>query len=233
MPRLLLEPPNSLLHQSYAPAEMRGGATMNADGFGVGFWSGGTATRYRRSIPMWTDSNLVEWCHATSADALLCAVRSATPGMPLAESACAPFGDGHWMFSHNGVVSGWPESVASLAERLPTSELLRLPAATDSALLWALLRYELAQGAEPGAAMASLVAEVEALAPSSRLNLLLGDGERLYATTWRHSLAVLTTREATVIASEPHDGDERWHHVPDGRLVVAGNGSVEQRAIGN
>lgn len=230
---LVLDPRHSLLCQSYAPAEMRGGATLNADGFGIGFWHDGAAARYRRSVPMWTDGNLPELCRVTCAEALLCAVRSATPGMPLTESACAPFTDGNWLFSHNGVVSGWPDSVAPLAKRLPAADLLTLTAATDSALLWALLRTELARGTEPGAAMASLVAEVAALAPASRLNLLLGDGHRLYATTWRHSLSVLRTPDATVIASEPYDADERWEPVVDGRLVTAGPGFVEQRSIGD
>jgi glutamine amidotransferase len=36
--RLLLEPPHSLVHQSWAPREMRGGGTINADGFGVGWF---------------------------------------------------------------------------------------------------------------------------------------------------------------------------------------------------
>ena len=35
---LLLDPPHGLLHQSWAPADMRGGGTVNADGFGVGWY---------------------------------------------------------------------------------------------------------------------------------------------------------------------------------------------------
>ena len=35
---LLLDPPHGLLHQSYAPADMRGGGTVNADGFGAGWY---------------------------------------------------------------------------------------------------------------------------------------------------------------------------------------------------
>ena len=30
---LLLDPPHGLLHQAYAPSDMRGGGTVNADGF--------------------------------------------------------------------------------------------------------------------------------------------------------------------------------------------------------
>ncbi|HEX5813240.1 MAG TPA: hypothetical protein VFY38_14125, partial [Pseudonocardia sp.] len=35
---LLLDAPHGLLHQSYAPSDMRGGGTVNADGFGAGWY---------------------------------------------------------------------------------------------------------------------------------------------------------------------------------------------------
>ena len=38
---LVLEPTHGLLRQSYAPLDMRGGGTVNADGFGVGWYAGG------------------------------------------------------------------------------------------------------------------------------------------------------------------------------------------------
>ncbi|MEO7259808.1 MAG: ergothioneine biosynthesis protein EgtC [Jatrophihabitantaceae bacterium] len=36
---LMLDPPHSLVVQSYAPRDMRGGGTVNADGFGVGWFA--------------------------------------------------------------------------------------------------------------------------------------------------------------------------------------------------
>lgn len=39
---MLLEPAHGLLEQSYAPADMRGGGTINADGFGAGWYPPGT-----------------------------------------------------------------------------------------------------------------------------------------------------------------------------------------------
>ena len=55
---LLLAPPHSLLHQSYAPQDMRHGGTINADGFGAGWFAPGekSPVRYRRDVPMWTDA---------------------------------------------------------------------------------------------------------------------------------------------------------------------------------
>ena len=37
---LLFDPPHSLVRQSWAPRDMRGGGTINADGFGVGWYPG-------------------------------------------------------------------------------------------------------------------------------------------------------------------------------------------------
>jgi len=58
------------------------------------------------------------------------------------------------MFSHNGIVAGWPESVADLARGLPIEDLVTLDAPTDSALLWALVRHRLRGGA-PGVVVVS------------------------------------------------------------------------------
>jgi glutamine amidotransferase len=140
--------------------------------------------------------------------------------MPVSEAACAPFTEGAWLFSHNGVVAGWPERVGKLAERLPVVDLLTLDAPTDAALLWALVRHRLRAGDDPAVALAATVAEVSAAAPGSRLNLLLTDGARGYATAIGHSLSVHHTPGRLVVASEPFDDDPAWIPVPDRHLVV-------------
>jgi glutamine amidotransferase len=162
---------------------------------------------------------------------VLAAVRSATVGMPVVATACAPFTDGCRLFSHNGVVSGWPDTVAPLAAELPVTDLLTLDAPTDAALLWALVRHRLRAGAEPADALTSVVSEVAAVAPDSKLNLLLTDGTAVYATAWRHSLAVRVEPDAVTVASEPHDELPGWTPVPDGFLVVAGPGQARTEPV--
>ena len=102
---LLFDPPHSLVRQSWAPRDMRGGGTVNADGFGVGWYpsTGRPPVRYRRAEPIWTDADLPT----------LAAVdprrRGAGRG-PLghrrhagrARPPRAPFAEGRWLFSHNG-----------------------------------------------------------------------------------------------------------------------------------
>lgn len=225
---LLLEQPHSLLRQSWAPADMRGGGTVNADGFGVGWYPVGSdePARYRRAVPMWTDENFAGLASRLRSGAVLAAVRSATVGMPVIETACAPFTDGTWLFSHNGVVTGWPDSVLDLAAVVPARSLLTMDAPTDSAMLWAVLKHLLAQGVPPEKAVAELVADVLVLAPGSRLNLLLTDGRVLVGTAVSHSLSALVDDERALIASEP-TGPGEWTPVPEGQLVVARPGSLE------
>ncbi len=226
---LLLDPPHSLLRQSYAPADMRGGGTINADGFGAGWYpEGATAPiRYRRAVPIWTDPTFLALAREVRSGAVLAAVRSATVGMPVVETACAPFTTGRWLFSHNGVVTGWPGSVAALAARLPVTDLLTLEASTDSALLWALVRQRLAAGASPGCALGVVTAHVRACAPGSRLNLLVTDGTQLAATAVHHALAVRVGDGGVLVCSEPTDQSSGWEPVPEGHLLTATPSTVD------
>ncbi|BBH63499.1 gamma-glutamyl-hercynylcysteine sulfoxide hydrolase [Actinoplanes sp. OR16] len=225
----LLDLPHALATQAWAPRDMRGGGTINADGFGAGWYPPGAAApvRYRSAMPIWTDSALPAIAATTTSGAFLAAVRSATIGMPVTESAAAPFTDGRWLFSHNGVVRGWPATLADLAGDLPTQDLLTLDAPTDSAALWLLVRAKLRAGEPPVKAVASVVADVLAAAPGSRLNLLLTDGTQMIATTAGHALSARVADGSVVIASEPLDASPAWQPIPDGRLVVATASTLE------
>ncbi|MHA6794757.1 ergothioneine biosynthesis protein EgtC [Pseudonocardia bannensis] len=230
---VLLDAPHGLLHQSYAPSDMRGGGTVNADGFGAGWHPDGAAdaVRYRSDKPIWSDAAFAALAGVTSGTAVLAAVRSATVGMPVTSTAAAPFGEGRWLFSHNGVVRGWPDSVARLAAVLPVTDLLTLDAPTDSALLWALVRHRLRAGDDPARALTETVLAVDAAAPGSRLNLLLGEGTRIWATAWGHALSVRTEPDAVLVASEPVDPLPGWTPVPDRHLLVAHPGHCGIHAL--
>ena len=235
---LLLDPPHGLLHQSYAPADMRGGGTLNADGFGAGWYRPAAAepARYRSDRPLWTDAAFAALAAGTDGGAVLGAVRSATVGMPVVSTAAAPFAEGRWLFSHNGVVRGWPDAVTALAAVLPVRDLLTLDAPTDAALLWALVRHRLRRGDDPAAVLADTVPAVDAAAPGSRLNLLLTDGAGVWATTWTHARSVRTAPEAVTVSSEPTDLGRTdpapgWTSVPDRHLVVAAPGRCAVRPL--
>jgi glutamine amidotransferase len=196
---LVLEPPSSLLVQSWAPRRQRYG-TVNADGWGVGFFSPGRAqpARWRSARPLWGDPSFASVAPVLASGCVVAAVRSATVGMPLEESAVAPFTDGRWLLSHNGRV-----------DRAVLPPVRDAESTVDSALLAALV---FDRGLD---ALAGTVREVGAADPGARLNLLAADGTRLLGDT----LSALVTADGTALASEPWDDDPRWTDVPDRSLV--------------
>ncbi|MFE3146787.1 ergothioneine biosynthesis protein EgtC [Streptomyces sp. NPDC059218] len=225
---LLTLPPHSLVRQSWEPREQRHG-TVNADGFGVGWYADGDPVpgRYRRPGPVWGDQTFADLTRVVRSTALLAAVRDATEADADGEAAAAPFAAGPLLFSHNGVVKGWPHSVAPLAAGLPPAELLALTARCDSALVWALVRHRLAEGDPLPQAVADTVLDVAAAAPESRLNLLLTDGATIVATAWGDTLSYLAEPGLrTVVASEPYDDDPHWRTVPDRTLLTATRADV-------
>ncbi|MFE7094559.1 ergothioneine biosynthesis protein EgtC [Streptomyces erythrochromogenes] len=222
--RLLSEPGHSLVRQSWEPRRQKNG-TVNADGFGVGWYAEGdpVPARYRRAGPIWGDLTFTDLARVVRSGAVLAAVRDATLAGADGEAAAAPFTDGPWLFSHNGAVRDWPAAAAPLAAALPPEELLQLAARTDSALVWALVRRRLRAGDDLGTALAEPVRELSSAAPGSRLNLLLTDGAAIAATAWGDSLWYLADPAGgrTVVASEPYDDDTRWCEVPDRTLLTA------------
>ncbi|WP_438484553.1 ergothioneine biosynthesis protein EgtC [Streptomyces sp. S186] len=221
--QVVLAPPYGLYRQSWAPRHQRHG-TVNADGFGVGWYASGdpVPARYRRAGPIWADEQLPDLARVVRTGALLAAVRDATVAGADAEAAAAPFATGRYLFSHNGAVAGWPDTLAEPAAGLPAAELLRLAARSDTAFLWALVHHRLAAGEDPGRALAGTVEEVAAAAPGSRLNLLLTDGTTIAATTWGDTLFHRTLPDGgLVVASEPYDESPHWTEVPESTLLRA------------
>lgn len=221
---IVLAPAHGLYEQSWAP-RLQSHGVVNVDGFGVGWHQAGEGqepARYRRNIPIWTDPNLPELAHAIRSHAIIAAVRSATPGTSQDEAAAAPFRDGRFLFSHNGVVPDW----TNLPTDLTPAELLSLQTRSDSALLWLLIYRELRRGVAAEEALSSVVRHVAAVRPSARLNLLLTDGETIVATRYGDTLWYRTGPDF-LVASEPDDeAVGEWHEVPDHTLLLADQAGV-------
>jgi glutamine amidotransferase len=223
---LLIDPPHSLYRQAWEPRRQRHG-TVNADGFGVGWYADGdpVPARYRRGVPMWGDPSLPDIARVTKSGAVLAAVRSATEGMAAGEQAAAPFGDGRWLFSHNGSLDGWPAVAAAVAERAAqppaAAVLLSLEAMVDSAFLWALVLQRLQAGSPMAAALAAAIAAVEAAGGTGRFNFLLTDGSSVAATACGDTLWYRASQGAVTVASEPDDDGPGWTEVPDRHVLTA------------
>lgn len=222
---VLCDPPHSLLRQSWAPRRQQHG-TVNADGFGVGWYAAGdpVPARYRSDRPIWNDVSFPDLARVIRTGALLAAVRDATPGMPLGDQAAAPFAHGRYLFSHNGALGGWPASanklVADLAPDMTPADLVGLKVLTDSTLLWALLRRRIDAGVPVLEAVRTVVDRVSTVA-GGRLNLLVTDGVSIVATACGDTLSWRHDDDCVVVASEPHDDTPGWHDVPDGSIVLA------------
>jgi len=198
---LVLDPPSGLRVQSYAPRRQKHGL-LNADGWGVGFFDETEVRRWRSASPLWGDVSFASVSPALRSGCVVAAVRSATVGMPIEPSASAPFSDGRWLLSHNGIVDRAVLPVSPAAE-----------STVDSAMLAALI-FE--RGLDN---LADTVREVGAADPNARLNILAANGSRLLATTWGDTLSVLRRPDGVVLASEPYDDQPDWQDVPDGHLV--------------
>ena len=217
---LVLDQPSGLLVQSYAPRRQKHGL-MNADGWGVGFFTDGIDSgegsagggsdggsddavprRWRSAAPLWGDASFASVAPALVSRCVVAAVRSASVGMSIEPSASAPFTDGTWLLSHNGIVD---------RAVLPAST--RAESTNDSAMLAALI-FE--RGVD---ALADTLVEVAADDPKARLNILAANGSRLIATTWGDTLSVRRRDDGIVLASEPYDDDPAWQEIPDRHLV--------------
>jgi gamma-glutamyl hercynylcysteine S-oxide hydrolase len=198
---LVLDPPQGLLVQSYAPRRQKNGL-MNADGWGVGFFDGDVPRRWRSAAPLWGDVSFASVAPALRSRCVVAAVRSATVGMPIEAGATAPFTDGEWLLSHNGVVDRAVLPLISSAESV-----------CDSAILAANI---FARGMDE---LGETIIEIGEADPLARLNILAANGSRLIATAWGDTLSILRRDDGVVLASEPYDDDPDWEDVPDRHLV--------------
>ncbi len=232
---LVLDPEHSLLVQSYAPREMMSGV-VNADGFGVGWYVPNDAEPavYRSNSSLWSDRSFVGIAPKIRARSVFAAVRSATPGLPVEESGVPPFSSGPFMFMHNGAIEDFRnKAMRPLRDALSDEAYSGLLGVTDSETIFAGLLDRLRGGGEDLAGVLAAevwrVSEVCAeLGVKAALNLAIADGRAMAFA--RHSTegpenSLYFLRggrafpEATVVASERLDGDERWCEVPDRHLL--------------
>jgi glutamine amidotransferase len=208
---LLFGAPHSLAAQARWPRHQRSGDT-NPDGWGVAWYSGTDAPEVHRSVtPIWDDTEFARRSRDIQATAVLAAARLASPGATIDISGNAPFVDGHWAFSLNGIVYGFTEGVGDeLRARLTPRRRDALVGDADTEVLFALVLQHLDEGMDPDDALERVVTDVLAIT-TGRLNLLLTDGTAVYATRQGNSLF----RMGSCFASEPLDDQSAWREVRD------------------
>jgi glutamine amidotransferase len=210
----LFDAPHSLCAQARHPDHQRPGR-VNQDGWGVGWFGadGRIAGHYRTTTPMWDDT---EFPHRdVETGALVAAARLASPGAVLATTGNAPFRHERWLFSLNGYVKDFREGAGDeLRAALSAARRAGLAGDSDSEVVFAHVLDRLDAGAGAAQALRDVVARVTAIA-GAKLNLLLADGDRVYATRLGNSLFA---RPGTVV-SEPLDRDDAWEEIVEGSIV--------------
>jgi glutamine amidotransferase len=191
----------------------------NLDGWGFGWFDeAGRPVRYRTTQPLPSDRQGRGRLGETYADRFMVHVRQKSPGTATDVTGNAPFGDGRWLFAHNGAVDGFREGVRDeLVARISPARRAGLDGDTDSEVLFALVLDELDAGATGAEALAVIAKVGDEF--GGRYNVLLMDPTGFVATRWGNSLYVRET-EGITLASEPLDASTGWQAVDDRSIVV-------------
>jgi glutamine amidotransferase len=121
--------------------------TLNADGFGLGWYSLDGVVSERRAptpslvkscAPPWSSATLFEVAESTETGCIFAHIRAASPGLRVSEANCHPFRFGRFMFMHNGSIGGFSQIKESLRACLRTDVLNLIEGTTDSEHAFAL-----------------------------------------------------------------------------------------------
>lgn len=253
MEQLIIEPENSLIHQSLAAKE--GAETTNGDGFGVGWYGDAPEPGlYKSTEPAWGDRNLAELSKHIRSHLFLAHVR-ATTGTPIQQTNCHPFSHSQWTFVHNGVIRDYHRMRRDLAFAVDPALFPGIEGTTDSELMFNLaLTFGLESDAITALErMTGFVEEVgrqHGVEHPVQMTLGLSDGKRLFAVRYsseRQSRSLYHSRDigalnevnpqlsgfsddAHAIVSEPlSEMGEMWERVPESSVVVVDSGELTVR----
>jgi len=235
--RLVCQPEHSLIVQSYKPREMKE-ATLNADGFGIGWYHPQEDTEpftYRNIQPIWSDINLPQLARYINSSTILGYVRSATPGQAVDLSNCQPFTYQNLLFCHNGYIDNFRHSLyRPLRSRFQDIAYETVKGSTDSEHIFGLLIDELTTNANSDIKTAipnslKVLTELATLHQVKFLaNTVVTDGHQLIATRFAKDASPPTLYwieddpnfpEAVIIASEPlFEG--KWNLCPEQSIIT-------------
>lgn len=229
---------HSLYHQSWAPRELLSGS-VNADGYGVAWYTGGSQGRTRQigriaeTRPIWHDDELRATLAGIESDCAVAALRNSTPGIPVDRSGLLPLVSGQYTFALNGFVPDFRSRyMRSLRASLSDERYGQLAGASDSETLFLLALDALDRGVPMLDALVEVVERVRERVGEreAQLNMVLTDGTRVIAVrtgtaSATNSLYVAErpplAPDGVVLASEPtHPDAAVWTRIDHHASVV-------------
>ncbi len=233
---LLSEPEHSLIVQSYKPREMLSG-TVNADGFGVGWYHAQKDTEaftYKNTLPIWNDVNLQSISRYVESGCVVSYVRSASPGQSLDFSNCQPFRFKRLLFTHNGLIEKFQQTLYREIRKQLSDEIYQfISGTTDSEHIFALLLNQLQANPDKSleqalhATLITLIELAKHYETDFCANVVISDGHSLiasrYSTKSPAPSLYWTTNDPTfpqsvIIASEPiFPGN--WTSCPENSII--------------
>lgn len=236
--RVIYSADHSLVKQGYQPREMTAG-TLNADGFGVGWYDRTVEAEpgiYTSVLPIWNDRNLPSLSRHVVADCILANVRSATPGYGINQSNCQPFRHGPVAFMHNGYIEHARDGLLRTIRTNLRDEYERsIRGTTDSEHVFVLLLHFLhGRALTPRASVTAIRQTVaQLLAWHGRghmaLNFVVADGDHVAALRFATDAPAPSLYYAcdepefpgaVVVASEKLSAHPAWQPVPEGGIVT-------------
>ncbi len=220
---------------------------INADGFGVGWYSPEVSDEpavFKDTSPLWNNYNLGSLADRIRSPAIVAHVRAASRFDPVTRENCHPFQRGCLLWMHNGDVPGRARLTRNVALEADDALLAQIRGNTDSEFAFTLFLVRL--GAPPrrdvpvtelAAAMDATVSQITGWHLDSEnrrpleLNFCVSTGKVLVATRfalsdkegptlhWRESESDSGER-FVVIASEPLSEADGWRAVENGEMLT-------------
>jgi len=175
-------------------------AMINADGFGVGWYSIGTDEPcvFASTQPAANNRNLRRLSNHIKSPLIFAHLRAASEHSPVTETNCHPFQFGRLLWMHNGSVPDWPRVKKCLVSHLSQISVALIEGTTDSEHFGALF-VDCLPGRDPNGdhsadvlrqAMLKTICIITCAArahepQSSSLNFAVTDGRTVIATRFR------------------------------------------------
>ncbi len=227
----LLAPEHSLHDQSWRPRELVS-ATVNADGWGVGWFApDGKPAVYRHTLPIWSDTNVPGLARSLTSGTWLGNVRSATAGLGTDMINTQPFAGDGLVYTHNGFIDDFARSLRRrLRTTLSEAVEAEVQGNTDSEYLFAMIRQEPGTLGQRLAAVVRRIQHWLADSPDIRalLAIVIGDGRQMAGVRAAANAEAPSLyfnpewQNGAVIASEAFDDHDSWQRLEPDQVVTLG-----------